>query len=484
MNRWTPLLIVIGLISIFGLVATAMNPHGFLNFTGEVHSGFLEFVQSVWVGVKLIFFTAIGLGVLYALVHINRERKLIRPGRHGQVQAVIHRGQIVPLATATTVDPLQQIAYAQRMLQLAATANAKIKQVDVPEEQKQLPAPLQGIPAIIHYEDIADEIPEDKSLLGIHPGDGSLELTDWEKLKAVWLIGSSSTGKSNTIYGKALEAANRQAGLLVVDQHAVKEDSLARKLETLKHSFLRPIAVTDKEVLETLSWFKAEFERRVNGAPCSKKIVLICDEMNRMVRNEELKKPLQEIVAICGEESRGFGMYGWFISQKAAHLKWLRDSAITVIAHRVTRFEEALLACNDDRKAAQRLLSFPVGRSYIYGVDFDTPVELQQPLYQVNCVDSTLENVTNVTENTALYQSSSNQAVTSVKNAVEDAQEATGRTEEIDYSFELKKMLREAGRLRAQGVSTDAILKKLNLSPGGRNNQDLQALLDMIEEEA
>lgn len=266
-------------------------------------------------------------------------------------------------------------------------AHGHVQQIqEVKPDQLQIEAP-QAIPDVVRYEDVADRIPPDQSLLGIHPEDGRLELTSWEKLKAVWLVGSSSTGKSNTIFGKALEAVNKGAKLLVVDQHAVKEDSLARKLAPLSRSFLAPVAVKDAEVLEALNAFKAEFDRRVDGAPCKQKIVLICDEMNRMVRNDELKKPLQEIVAICGEESRGFGMYGWFLSQKCAGLKWLRDSAITVIVHRLTRFEEALLACNNNRKAAERLLSFKIGRTYIYGVDFDEPVELQQALYGANVVD-------------------------------------------------------------------------------------------------
>jgi len=260
--------------------------------------------------------------------------------------------------------------------------SAQIQEVKQPEETKLLPAP-DGIPDVVRYEDIADEIPSDKSLLGIHPEDGSLELTDWENFKAVWLVGTSSTGKSNTIYGMALQSVNEGAKLLVVDQHKEKQDSLAKKLAPLNKAFLRPVAFSDNEVLQTLQFFKCEFERRVHGASCDQKIVLICDEMNRMVRNGELKKPLQEIVAICGEESRGFGMYGWFLSQKCAGLKWLRDSAITVIVHRLTRFEEALLACNDDRAAAKQLLNFKVGRSYVYGVDFGEPMVLQQPLYRV-----------------------------------------------------------------------------------------------------
>lgn len=240
---------------------------------------------------------------------------------------------------------------------------------------------------IVRYADIMHRIPSGKALLGVNPVTGRLALTDWEKFKCLWVVGSSSTGKSNTVYGKAMEAVNAGAKLLVIDQHANKPDSLSRKLQPFKSSFLLPVAVEDHEVISVLDLFRDEFERRVKGGRYTQKIVLICDEMNRMVRNAALNKALQDIVAICGEESRGFGMYGWFISQKAVHLKWLRDSAITVIAHRVTRFEEAKLACNDDRKAANRLLTYPVGRTYIYGVDFNEPMELQQALYDMPDLD-------------------------------------------------------------------------------------------------
>lgn len=234
------------------------------------------------------------------------------------------------------------------------------------------------------YEEIKHLIPANRMLLGVHPESGELELTKWIKLKCLWIVGTSSTGKSNTAYGKAHQAVSAGALLLVVDQHINKKDSLGKKLLAFEESFLRPIAVTDEEVLATLDYYEKEFNRRVAGGKWSRKIVLICDEMNRMARNDRLLKRLKEIVAICGEESRGFGMYGWFLSQKAVHLKWLRDSAITVIAHHMTRIEEARLACNDDLKAARRNLKFPIGRTWVYGADFEE-MELQQEWYGKAC---------------------------------------------------------------------------------------------------
>jgi hypothetical protein len=257
-------------------------------------------------------------------------------------------------------------------------AHAQKYDLDLPkgEEEKQAAPP----PKVYRYDDIKHLIPANRALLGVHPDTGKLELTTWSKLKILWIVGTSSTGKSNTAYGKALEAVDDGAKLLVVDQHMHKPDSLGRKLLAFESAFLRPIAVTDSEVLATLDAFEEEFERRVAGARVSQKIVLICDEMGRMARNEKLLKRLKEIVAICGEEARGFGMYGWFLSQKAVGLKWLRDAALTVMVHRMVRIEEARLACNDNLAAARANLKYPIGRTYIYGVDFDE-VELQQALY-------------------------------------------------------------------------------------------------------
>jgi hypothetical protein len=306
-----------------------------------------------------------------------------------QAEMALRRDEFVLKAwqTQTLISPETYILDHEPAQLTALPALKRIESKDQEQDTAQLP---EAIPAIVRYADIRDEVPPGMSLLGIHPSNGELELSDWEKLKMLWIIGSSSTGKSNTVFGKALEAVNHGARLLVVDQHAAKEDSLTRKLEPLKASFLRSVAVSDEQVLSAIDAFKSEFDRRVHNAPCTQKIVLIMDEINRMARNDALLAAIKEVVAIGGEESRGFCMYVWAISQKAVYLKWLRDSAITVIAHRVTRMEEAKLACNDDLKAARKLLTFPVGRSFIYGVDFDDLIELQQPLYDAPVVEGTI----------------------------------------------------------------------------------------------
>ncbi len=406
------LLLVVGTPLLILLLAIFTNLPAFHSVLGELHQAIDTIAAGLWDGVIMLFFTSLGLSVAYGVIRLRQMARVqvVGPGRHGHAQQalIVNEGkgvQRIEQLAAPNMDPVQQfemLLKAQKIMQasnatalteqrllamLAKQQQAVVPQIEAPQEQI-----VESIAEVVRYEEVADEIPSELSLLGIHPEDGSLELTPWEKLKCLWIVGSSSTGKSNTVFGKAKEAKDQRAKFAIIDQHIVKPDSLGRKMLAYESSFLRPIAVSDDEVLATLAWFKAEFEARVackacaagNGSPCqthAQKIVLVADEMNRMNRNETLRKPLQEIVAICGEESRGFGMYGWFLSQKCAGLKWLRDSAITVIVHRLTRFEEALLACNDDRKAARRLLGFRIGRTYVYGVDIDEPMELQQALY-------------------------------------------------------------------------------------------------------
>jgi hypothetical protein len=460
-------------ILVVGLAAVMIffNQKGFLHTMGEIHDALGEIFQAVGVGVIILFWTGLGLGVAYAAIKLNQMRtiRVIGPGKYGAQQALVRMDGTIEHLTISQLDPRPQLVQVKEMMQIAQQWGRMQK--DVPAiapipEQKMIEAPREdeAIDAVVRYEDVADEVPEDMSLLGIHPSNGDLELTIWEKLKCLWIVGSSSTGKSNTVYGKALEAVEKGALLLPVDQHAGKEDSLARKLAPLRKAFKRSVAITDDEVLAAFDLFKAEFERRVNCpcgkqarrcAACSEKLVLICDEMNRMVRNERLVKPLKEIVAICGEESRGFGMYGWFLSQKCAGLKWLRDSAITVIAHRLTRFEEAKLACNEDRKAANRLLRFPVGRTFVYGVDFDGLLELQQPLYDVPAiVESDLTYVESEEESEEDIHEVKTESLSSAAN---DTVPTDGQPTDRTFPFDAEKFRQAQKKLLAQRNQNDII---------------------------
>lgn len=270
-----------------------------------------------------------------------------------------------------------------------------------------IPAPKEDIPSIVDYSSIADRVPADRSLLGIHPDTGELEIVNTERYKTAWFVGGSNTGKTNTVYGKVADAVRWGARMIICDSHANKNDSLANKLKDFHGRLLTPIAQTDDQIKDAIVMFLRQFKaRRDQGASCLEKWLLVADEVNATanhiirISKEEAQSLLEEfgikiegefvklqvffkfLAETCGYEARGFEMFGYFISQKVAGLSWLRNAMMTVFVHGLLMDSEAFLAANNSRKMADLVKAFKVGRTLVYGLDFD-PVILQQPKYSI-----------------------------------------------------------------------------------------------------
>jgi len=379
-----------------------------------------------------------------------------------------------------------------------------VKVQEVPNPQ--LEGPKEVIPAVIAYSSIASQVPADRSLLGVYPETGNLEIVDPERYKTAWFVGGSNTGKTNTVYGKVADAVRWGARMIICDSHAYKKDSLANKLSDFHHTLLMPIAQTDEQIKNAIIAFLREFKaRRDHGKSCADKWLIVADEVNatanHMVRisKEEAASLLEEfgiriedeyvklqvffkfLAETCGYEARGFEMFGYFISQKVAGLAWLRNAMMTVFVHGLLMDSEALLAANSSRKYAELIKSFKAGRTLVYGLDFD-PVVLQQPKYEMGqIVDSTIVAPTSNGSSMVFQQPTRDDFGRSTEGALE----AVGRYTEdkIDpSSFELKKLIAEIGKMKSNGLSNDAILKQYGLNPGGRNNQNLKAVTEVISE--
>jgi len=294
------------------------------------------------------------------------------------------------------------------------TKNSQVKVQEVAAQQ--IEGPKEVIPSVVAYNAIADQIPSDRSLLGIYPETGNLEIVEPERYKTAWFVGGSNTGKTNTVYGKVSDMVRWGAKIIIADNHAFKKDSLANKLKDFHGRLLIPIAQTDEQIKNAIIFFLREFKRRRDqGKPCTEKWLLVADEVNatanHMVRisKEEAASLLEEfgikiegefvklqvffklLAETCGYEARGFEMFGYFISQKVAGLHWLRNAMMTVFVHGLLMDSEALLAANNNRKHAELVKAFKVGRTLVYGLDFD-PVVLQQPKYEIaQIVDTTAE---------------------------------------------------------------------------------------------
>jgi hypothetical protein len=262
-----------------------------------------------------------------------------------------------------------------------------LPQVNRGREPRLLPAPddqgsSMGLPSSVRYEDIARQIPTGHSCLGI--SERGLETCDFKDLMTMLICGGSSTGKSNTVAIKLYEAMQigRNTHIIVIDPHMTKPDSLYNKVKQYAHRFLMPVARNDEETIATLRWFKQEFERRLELSTEELEelddILLVCDEVYALCfhrEDKEISRLLKIVSGIAGYESRGYGMYAWFLTQRVTGLKWLRDAVMTTICHKMQSMAERVLAANDDREVARDMNNWTMpGRVAIYGLNLATTV--------------------------------------------------------------------------------------------------------------
>lgn len=265
----------------------------------------------------------------------------------------------------------------------------------VVEEVPLLEAPKPRLPEFVRYEEVKGRIPAGHAIVGI--GENSIVTRESEEARpCVWIPGGTGTGKTNSVKLRIHEDYMSGRNFLGADPHWTKEDSLYRALDDTVYlqRFLRPLAKTDEEILEVFRYFKQEFKRR-KATPYSwdrtrDRITLLVDEVGSLVTDIDKGNPteveisslLKEIVRICGQESRGFDMWGIFISQDAAGLAWLRKRASVVIGHQVLMMSERELVCNERTDIARSMDEWPRGRTVVYGLAMRGVQVVQQPVLE------------------------------------------------------------------------------------------------------
>lgn len=254
-----------------------------------------------------------------------------------------------------------------------------------------------GLPTMVMYEEVRGRVPKGHVLVGV--GIADVVTKEWGVGACIWIVGLSGTGKTSTTVIRVEERCTAGYGLLGVDPHWFKEDSLYHAIyETVdgepgpyKNAFVKPMACEPKAMKAVLQYFLDEFYGRKSGKiPRSKwqPLTLLVDEVGSLMdaaspEEEEIKRMLPTIARICGQEARNFYMGGIFISQQATGLAWLRKVALMVIVHQLLMESEKQLACNGDKTVMDDMKIWPVGRTYVYGVGFNQtgPVTVQQPYF-------------------------------------------------------------------------------------------------------
>jgi hypothetical protein len=485
--------IVLFLIGVLVLVIgteIVTNISGFHTVMEEAHGFVRDLIESAFEIARAAIIIWLSLKFAEKGVTIWKERNIIRPGVHGPAQAVIHQNTMVQLASPTQV--LDPAASAKSILQAGRAMRQETRQFMIdelrmePEKPKEIEGPKEHIPAVVMYSSVSGEVPDELSLLGIHPESGQLEIVSPENLKTAWFVGGSNMGKTNTVYGKVGDAKRWGARMIFCDNHAYKPDSLTNKLKDFHGSLLIPIAQTDEDIKRAVIMFLKEFHARRDGLKTAyEKWLIVCDEVNATgnhvvqltaeeelwlyerygykVENGRIKLMVlfKFLAETCGYEARGFDMFGYFISQKVAGLAWLRNAMMTVFVHGLLTYSEALLAANNKRKNAELVMKFKKGRVLVYGYEIEEMI-LQQPLYEMNVVESTIESsVQSDSTQMESTEASSNQA--KIENVRPD-------TEPLDRTlpFDLGKFKQAQKMLLAQRNQNEIICEVWNVQENTR----------------
>jgi hypothetical protein len=259
-----------------------------------------------------------------------------------------------------------------------------------------------ALPTQVLYENVRGEVPAGRFLVGV--GAAGIDTIEAKRGGAcVWIVGLSGTGKSSTAVIRVEERASVGHKFMGVDPHWFKDDSLYHSIyETVdqetgavspgayKDLFVMPMARNTEEAKAVLQAFLAEFYGRRDGRIPKpwQKVTLLVDELGALVdatsdEEEEVKAMLKTITRICGQEARNFEMGGIFISQQATELAWLRKVALMVIVHQLMQDSEKKLATNNDKAVMDDMKTWPIGRTYVFGVGFgqEGPRTVQQPYF-------------------------------------------------------------------------------------------------------
>lgn len=362
---------------------------------------------------------------------------------------------------------------------------------------------------------------EGKLLLGPQD-DGHMEYLAMKHCFSTLVSGLPATGKTTTVFWIAGQLVIIGARLWVVDPHLNFQDeegnrSLAAALAALSDSFVfEPCDDDQDQVIQRLRWTYKELLRRKQPGHIVRArdtIIGIMDEYNTVaesidpslavVKHEGRVLNFGQTLALLEREGRKFGLHFALIGHKWARQdiggeNAVRTNASTYLCHRLNDERQANLLLSGQSK---KILDLAVGEYIITGVSWNRPAaKITTPLIsahdlplilQIKQRGIAVQNPGNVIEGSValpdlpkkqVFPGSSPSSLhgdgKTAGRHQEDALEAAGRENGTNSSFELKKFLNEAGKMRANGESIDGILKQYGLAPGGRNNQNLRDLLD------
>jgi hypothetical protein len=247
------------------------------------------------------------------------------------------------------------------------------------------PDPAEGIPGmpakgqVFHYRDYMKLLHRGELIAGIR-ADGTAQVATWDDFKILLILGSSSSGKTTTIVEKCVCGARCGGRLVICDPHAMKPDSLTRRITSLQGALMpgTTMAVEHKDIMANVRAVHNELERRRRGADMRVPIFLIIEELNRLMRDKAIAAELRTFIEEMGQEARGYNIFVILCAQRATGLADIRNSVIAFICHKVNPMESSKII---PARYAKMTAELGVGQTFVIDGD-GTVLALQQVLIE------------------------------------------------------------------------------------------------------
>lgn len=206
------------------------------------------------------------------------------------------------------------------------------------------PAPtLRPVP----WHTIVTQIPHGEVPLGVGL-DRKLRTGPRDRLKTCLTLGKSGSGKTVSVAGRLTAAALGGAALVVIDPHAYKADSLARKIAPLAAAFWQglPIAIDVEQILAHLALVQEELNARKQSGLLAPELLIVIEEYASLYDDPDIQEPLVKLSKGLTREARGFGIYGEFLTQDMSG----------GLAGRIRRLAQSYVIGRSDYNDAQAIL--------------------------------------------------------------------------------------------------------------------------------
>lgn len=219
------------------------------------------------------------------------------------------------------------------------------------------PAPVKTFSELLQDGTVNYALSQNKIVLGYTQNE--LRFGSWFDLYSCGIGGVSGSGKTTTVRFLLFQAVLAGSQLIMIDPHiGEKEESLAAQFsDTLRRALylFDPCGDVPSFILQRVRWLKKEMADRKLKGKKTPIIMLVIDEYNAVMRDEQVRKAVAELLVIIAQEGRKFGVFAMLIGQRWSAQDIggadVRTSLASTLAHRFTDVDQAKKLVGDGREA-------------------------------------------------------------------------------------------------------------------------------------